>query len=181
MVRIVSVDAETNGLYGAPFAVGVVARGGGLAERQFIGRCPILGPVDEWVDRFVLPALTNVPQTHDSLPALLEAFWAFWRSESEAGPVWCVAHCGTPVEAGLFRRCVEADLPTRQFQAPFPLHEVATLLAAAGHDIRSVESFLKTRAIASPSWGDRHHPLFDAEICLLAVEALLPETVLSGR
>jgi hypothetical protein len=87
--------------------------------------------------------------------------------------VFCVAHCGAPVEAGLFRRCVEADLPARQFQAPFPLHEAGTLLLAAGHDPTTVEGYLRAVGIALPSWAAPHHPLYDAETCLLAVEALL--------
>ena len=177
-MRILSVDAETNGLYGAPFAIGMVVRDTHGADWQFIARCPIDGDIDPWVAEHVLPALAGVAITHPTDDALLAAFWQAYRSEADdataAGETLiCVAHCASPVESGLFRRCVEADPAARQFQAPFPLHDVASMLLMARENPLSVRAFLASRAITVPFDGAAHHPLFDAWTALLATEALL--------
>lgn len=176
--RILAVDAETNGLYGAPFAIAAVARGGGAAPAVFLGRCPLIGPVDPWVDREVIPVMTDIPCTHDGLDALLDDFWLFYRAEVGAAgdeDLVCIAHCAAPVEAGLFRRCVERDPATREFQAPFPLHDLATLLLAAGEDPRAARSYLQKAGLKLPVEDHPHDPLADAWCCLIAAESLLSE------
>ena len=70
--------------------------------------------------------------------------------------------CGWPVETGLLSACV-ADDPTRAFEGPYPLHEVATMLRDAGMDplaeygpeLLSPEEFAAHRA---------HHPVDDARL-----------------
>jgi hypothetical protein len=44
---------------------------------------------------------------------LRDAFWNFWMEYRKKEIA--IADCGAPVEAGLFRSCVEDDLPTREW------------------------------------------------------------------
>ncbi len=156
--RILAVDAETDGLYGDPFAIGAVVldesgrevdRFGGLAGANEVG--------DVWVRANVLPHLGDLP-SFSSRFELRETFWQFWMKHR--GECLCVADVAVPVEAGLFRLCVAVDA-SRTFLGPFPLHDVATLLLALGTDP------LTDRAELLSGWGVtwtgvRHNPVDDA-------------------
>lgn len=167
-MRLISFDAESNGLHGAAFAIGAVMIEGDVVS-EFFARCPIDGPVDPWVAEHVLPALSDASVTHDTAREMRDAFW-LWLASRKAGAV-IVCDCGWPVEAGLLSACV-ADDPARAFAGPYPLHEVATLLLAAGMDPLGnyADKVLNEaeRAAHRP-----HHPVDDARLsALCAVEAL---------
>lgn len=167
-MRLISFDAESNGLHGAAFAVGAVMIEDGIAE-EFFARCPIAEPVDPWVAENVLPALSSASVTHDSARAMRDAFW-FWLTSRKDGAV-VVCDCGWPVEAGLLSACV-ADDPARAFAGPYPLHEVATLLLAAGMD--PIGNYAGTLLSGSELASHRaHHPVDDARLsALCAAEAM---------
>jgi len=42
------------------------------------------------------------------------------------------ADCSWPVEARFLARCVENDFDKREWEGPYPLHEIATVLLLAG-------------------------------------------------
>ena len=154
--RIFSFDAEPEGLYGPPFAIGAVvldeegswlAWFGGWVEPQ-------VGTEHPWV-RERYQAVTTLHR-YDSYQELLDAFWRFWMTHREE--CVCVSDWGSPVESGLMRRCVEVNPEERQFLGPTPLHEVSTALLCAGlnPDIDRIEmSGLAGRAI-------KHNPRDDA-------------------
>jgi hypothetical protein len=129
---IICFDAESNGLHGPAFAVGAVVLDGAGAELEtFYARSPIVGDVDPWVRDNVLPVLADAPITHSTPREMRDAFWAWLAQRKATGMV--VVDCGWPVEAGLLCACV-ADDPSRAFCGPYPLHEVASLMVAAGLD-----------------------------------------------
>lgn len=167
-MKVVSVDAETDGLYGAVIAIGAVARlvydGPAHSDDlgQFTGRIADLSVVqDEWVKEHVLPAIAHLP-CYASGHELREAFWQWWLDQNKNGPVTCVAHMPHPVETGLFRACVEVDLPERQWQGPYPgIHDVATLLLAVHERPDSVDAYMDEHSMQRPE-GSPHDPLYDA-------------------
>lgn len=162
---VFSVDAETDGLYGYAFAIGVIVQ---LPNTRFYfsGRCPDSVVKDDWVKDTVLPAIQDMEITHPSSDALEEAFWKFWMTHKSKIDV-VIAHCGSPVESGLFRRCVERNQSSRCWDGPYPaIHDVATLLLQAGEDPSSVDSYIKKNGLAKPL-GSPHNPLFDAESALI--------------
>lgn len=170
-MRLFSVDAETDGLYGFTFAIAVTVREDGKEVAKFEGRIPDHLVTDSWVRENVLPALSDWPVTHSSVEGLEEAFWCFWIDQKEGATV--IAHCGSPVESGLFRRCVERDLGERQWQGPYPaIHDVATLLLAVGEDAASVDSYLNKNGISVPFSGRSHHPRYDAVVAAVSWEHL---------
>lgn len=167
MQDVLVFDAESNGLHGPVFAIGgVVVRDGRMAE-WFFARCHIEGDVDPWVAANALPALDagfgGSPVTHDTPRAMRDDFWR-WLTTPRENTIVAV-DCGWPVEAGLLTACV-ADDPTRAFKGPYPLHEVATFLVAAGMD-----PLAKYAPIVLPDARDNaHHPVFDAHVSALCVE-----------
>lgn len=170
MSSLFSVDAETDGLYGEAFAIAVAVRVGGQQIASFLGRIPERLVRDEWVRVNVLPEIRGMPVTHNTSDDLEEAFWAFWLDHCYGATV--IAHCGSPVESGLFRRCVERNLEDRKFRGPYPcLHDVGTLLMAHGHDPSSVDSYLGPELKASIA-GSPHHPMHDAVSAAIAWEML---------
>lgn len=162
-MKIISFDAEANGLHGGAFAVGAVLVVEGLVVEEFFARCPIDGPVDPWVTEHVIPALRGSGVTHASAREMRDAFWTWLMSHKQDATIVC--DCGWPVEAGLLSACV-ADDPSRAFEGPYPLHEVATLLLAAGMD--SLANYAEM--LLSPSEREvhrAHHPVDDARLSAL--------------
>lgn len=164
MAKIFSIDAETDGLYGASFAIGVTIREDGVEVARFVVRCPYVG-TNEWVIKNVIPTLSEIPMTHESSVKLEEAFWAFWMTHREDAVV--IAHMPHPVESGLFRRCVERDIPARQWNGPYPsVHDVATLLLILGEPADSVDAYVAKYELAVPD-GESHNPYYDAVVAAL--------------
>jgi len=166
--KVFSVDVETDGLYGAPFAIAAVVwdRDACTTVDKFEGLVDFVCH-DEWVADNVVPIFAEKKPTYAHLEDMLNAFWDFWRKHSGEGTV-VVAHCANPVEAGLFRRCVELDLDQRKFQGPMIIHDVGTLLLMMGADPHSINDFLKKHEIEPPLTGVDHDPSYDAEIALFA-------------
>ena len=153
-MKIFSVDAETDGLYGPVWAIGaaVLDTEPGLVQVWGSQIDPDV-VTDPWVREHVVPAV-NLARV-SSREQLLDEFWAFWMEHRE-GSV-CVADFGAPVEAGLFRACVERDLPGRMWNGPYPLHEVGTALLMAG-----IDPDVDRREFADRLGLDQHNPVHDA-------------------
>lgn len=171
MTKIIGIDAETDGLYGMAFAIAVTVREDGKEVARFEGRTGDNEIKDKWVQKNVLPALKDMPVTHKSSDELEEAFWFFWEAHKDGAAA--IAHMGSPVESGLFRRCVErGDLDSRQFNGPFPLHEVSTALYGRGENPTSVDAYNEKHNLEVPFDGIPHHPSFDAIAAAVAWEHL---------
>lgn len=170
-LKTLSVDAEVDGLYGQTFAIAFTVREKGVETFKWQGRIPDSSVSDEWVKQNVLPKLQDMPITHNTSTELEEAFWSAYMQHKDGATV--IAHCGSPVESGLFRRCVERDLANRQWDAPFPLHDVATALLYAGENPTSVESYMTKYGLTPEFKGATHHPMYDAVVAAQVLEHLL--------
>lgn len=98
----------------------------------------------------------NVPSiaiTHETPKEVRNGFWKKWLEarEAQAAPL---VYCGWPVEAHFLSQCVEDSPEVRTWEAPYPLHELASLLAASGHAPLGHDERLD---------GERpeHHPMSD--------------------
>jgi hypothetical protein len=172
---VLSVDAESIGLYGNIFAVGavVVNEATGAEVEQFYAACPIDDAKDSyrytWLADNVLPALDSYTCT--SRPIVVYEFGKWYEAMmAKYTDLIIVADCGVPVEAFLFRCWVDmdeasrpnADMPQalarqadRQWRAPYPLHEVATAMYMCGLDP-------KATYVRLPAELPAHHPTRDA-------------------
>ncbi len=158
---IFSIDAETIGLYGDHFAVGWSIRSleDGKELESGYESCPFKsakGSDDDrkWVEQNVcihLPKEATVRNPY----GLYQRVWSIWKRVKEQYPkLCCVVDCGYPVEARLFEKCVQIDESARKFNAPYPLHEVATALLMA--NMKSDETPRKEDELPE------HHPTCDA-------------------
>lgn len=175
--RIVCFDGESNGLHGEVFAVGgvVLDAATGREESTFYARAPDPVGADPWVAEHVIPRL-GPELTHPTVRTMREAFWAWLRWQMGQGDgVWVLVDCGWPVEARLLEACVGDDPEGRAFKGPYPLHELATLLTAAGRNPMAAyaEEVLTEGELAD---YHTHHPVWDARVSaragLMAARAL---------
>jgi hypothetical protein len=158
VAKLFSFDAETNGLYGEVWAVGAVLLGAARTEAgmfpvTFSGQLDPSVVTDPWTREHVVPVV-DLPR-YETRVELLDTFWAFWLAHRTGAD--CVGDFAAPVEAGLFRACVELDVAGRQWNGPYPLHELGTLLLARGLDPE-----LDRREFAGRLDLVAHDPLADA-------------------
>jgi hypothetical protein len=171
-MKILSVDAETNGLHGQPFAIGAICTDDTGTANTYLARCPIDGPTDPWVAANVLPALngiTNRFAADDNPYASMLADFAAWYDHQQDGDPVVIAHVGVPVEARLFADMVRV-LGRDPFSGPFPLHDLATLLYAGGWDPLSADNYITRNGLAVPvaAGMSPHNPLYDAAVAEVA-------------
>lgn len=164
--KILSLDAETNGLWGGAFAIGAVIYKDGKEIRTFYGRCPIEGEVNSWVEGNVLPQMVDMPETAKNYVELLKQFADFYLAEKENADI--IVHMGVPVEAKVF-----LDMHTLgiigDWDAPYPLIDIAGNLLQAGFDPTSVDQYNKDHGITvpTPEPGGTHNPLYDSRAAAL--------------
>ena len=155
-MKIFCFDAETDGLYGEVWAIGAVVLDDDMVTHSFGYRLDADVVTDPWVRRCVVPAVVGHIGTAESREQMLDGFWEFWTEHRD--DALAVADFGAPVEAGLFRACVELDRENRQWLGPYPLHELGTALLAAG-----VDPDVDRRAFCSrPSDLPNHNPVGDS-------------------
>ena len=169
MTTIVSIDAECNGLAGRAFCVAASWSNRETELDLVVYRCPINGTPDPWVVDNVLPALVDVPQTHDTYEEMLDDLRAVidtWGGKQTP----MLGHVIWPVEARLLLDMYPAE---RIWRGPYPLLDVASILHARGYEPTSVDSYLTTHGIPVPS-GSPHHPLYDARAAERCSRHLMP-------
>ena len=138
MTKYMVFDVESIGLHGEGFAVGyVVVDGNGVELEACLLHCaPDFatgnGVNRRWIEEN-LPEL-NPNQGKCDDPAVVRlSFWQAWLKWKERGAtLW--ADCAWPVEARFLARCVDDDIASREWEGPYPLHEIATVALACGRD-----------------------------------------------
>ncbi len=162
-------DVESIGLHGEAYAVaGIVIDQTGFEHRAFkfsVDPKICAGDMDDhfWVKE-------NVPSiqfTHESTKEMRDDFWDLWKTAKEDFPgIAMAAECSWPVEAGFLSACVRDDRHERKWEGPYPLHDVASFMQAAGMDPMATYDRL-------PSEEPKHCPLADSrQSARLLIEAL---------
>lgn len=163
-------DVESNGLHGEAFAVAYVVYKDGtlVAENSF--SCPpsyAAGLRDDitWVSKNV----PELPQTHTSVGGVLDAFWDAWIAWKDQG-AQMFAECAWPVEARFLIECIKRQGAESNWNGPYPLHEIASFMAAAGMDPMASYPYEEGET--------KHDPLSDARqsarLLRMALEKLTP-------
>jgi len=157
-----SIDAETNGLWGRAFSVAAIVYEDGTETARFVGRCPIDGKADSFVAEKVLPEMAGITETHGSYPEMLEDFSKFYMDHKQDADI--IAHIIVPVESSLIRDMHDFGY-IGDWDAPFPLIDLAGMLRMAGFSPSSVDDYnIKHGISANPVdfSGGTHNPLYDA-------------------
>lgn len=157
-MKLVCFDVESNGLHGLPFAVGGVVYDTveKCCDSEILYRADLPdGVTNQWVRDNVLPAMEGVAVTHRDHFAMCDAFWAWLQQHKQ--DAYVIVDVGYPVESRFLLMCQEID-SLREWEAPYPLHELASILLAAGLDpdmprFENEQSHLQ------------HNPLEDAKRC----------------
>jgi len=161
--KVLSFDAETNGLWGEAFAIGaLVYDENGVEIARFVGRCPIEGTVDKWVETNVLPQITGIPVTHKDYESLLAEFAKFYLANKADTDI--IVHMGVPVEAKLLLDMHQYGV-IGDWDGPYPLIDLAGNLQQVGEDPTSVDSYLKKYGLTVGEFeGGTHNPLYDSAV-----------------
>lgn len=159
-------DVESVGLHGEGFAVGYILIDADGAQYE-VGRyaCPLeMAAGDEEGRRWVVENCPVIPATHTTATLVRERFWRAWLAAKALGAV-LVADCAWPVEARFLAACVDDDPEQRAWEGPYPLHELASFMVAAGMDPMATHDRLPDEPL--------HDPLGDArQSARLLVRAL---------
>jgi len=158
MKKIISIDAETNGLYGKAFSISAVLEENGIITSVTF-RCPIEGVTNEFVRDNVLPVMEDIPMTHGSYKWMLNDFIDFYMENKNDAEI--IVHMGVPVEAKLFIDAREFGF-IGDFDAPYPLIDISAFPEIG----TSVDTYNKNNNIVVV--GNCHNPLYD---CIAALEA----------
>lgn len=168
-------DVESIGLHGEGWTVGfVVVDATGLPFGTGKYAClPSMAAGSEegriWVAANCPPMLTNCSTTHE----VRRRFWQDWLVWKERGAV-LVADCQWPVEARFLIACIDDAPDERGWSGPYPMHELASFMLAAGMDPMKEYERLPDEP--------KHDPLGDArQSARLLVQALARLEVTSGQ
>lgn len=149
-------DCESIGLHGETFAVGhvvITADGNQVGGTRYA--CPPHRAQGEQEGRaWVAENCPPIEETHFRPKAVRDAFWKDWLYWKERGAV-LIADCAWPVEAGFLMECIADDPDRRAWQGPYPLHELASFMVAAGMDPHATYERLPDEPM--------HDPLGDAK------------------
>jgi hypothetical protein len=159
---IFSFDVETIGLYGGVFALGacVINEDGVELESLFLKTNHRYVSGTNLNFNFVaLKILPSILTKDDNCMSELEIrtkFWNFYiQCKIKYPDMIVVVDCGYPCEAGFLRACVNDNISEREFLAPFPLHELGTLILSKGEDPKEERERAQNETPA-------HNPLCDA-------------------
>ena len=160
MRKILSFDAETDGLWGQAFTIGALVYDENGAEvARFTGRLDTEA-TNVWVRENVIPKITGIPVTHTDYNAMLADFAKFYLANKEGADV--VVHMGYIVEARILRDMHDRGL-IGDWDGPYPLFDLSGNLQAAGSDPTSVDKFVTECGLSVGEFeGGTHNPLYDS-------------------
>lgn len=152
-------DVESIGLHGEAFAVAGGVYIAGAAQWEFVFACPTEEATGTPEDRRWIKE--NVPQleaTHRIPKTMRQSFWEKLKIARERySDILMAVECGWPVEAKFLEECISDDKEARKWSGPYPLHEIASFMFAAGMD--PMASYKRTFS-ESPA----HSPLADVRL-----------------
>lgn len=157
-IKVLSLDAETNGLWGTAFQIAAVLYDHGTVI-TFNGQCPIECEINPWVKDNVLPYVDGV--MYRSYYLLLKDFMEWYKAHKEDADV--IVHVGLPVEARLFIDAHNYGF-IGDWDAPFPLIDISAIPEIG----TSVDNYNKKHSIKVPYKGNIHNALYDSWAALVA-------------
>jgi hypothetical protein len=172
MTRILSIDCESNGLWGEIFAIGATVLASDGTIQATFGAKISLPEYTEWVKENVLLGLLGMRE-YPCYTDLLKEFGNFYHIWKKNAAIIC--HMGYIVEARLLRDMHDAKI-IDDFGGPYPFHDVAGNLDQAGHDPTSVDKYFARMVNDGHAPAGmrirKHHPIDDALVAALVYRDL---------
>lgn len=154
MKKVLFLDVESDGLYGEPFAfglvVGEISDKGEVSVQEKVGFRSDIEVKNSWVRENVLPHLNSLSVVpHEEL---FEKFYKLYKKYKDQGyELW--VDVGYPVETNFLAK-VFGSKEERMFEGPYPLYDLGNFL---NPDVSRAEFSGK---------GYTHNPVDDAEASL---------------
>ena len=153
-----SIDAESDGLWGDIFAVAaIIYDNAGVEVDKILLRLPSVYVNNEWVKENVLPNLDFAP-THTDYTSMLKDFADFYKKYQEG--YRALYHMGHIVESYLFRELRNLNL-IGDFDAPYTPVEVSVYLDMIGERADSVDKYIEKYNVKVEYCRAPHNPLYD--------------------
>ncbi len=152
-------DVESIGLYGDPFAVGLVLmnKDGDIFRQRWYGCNLEKHPAFMWSrPEDVKWCINNIPKhVKDGNCTIEEMYSSFTTLLSSAikQNYSIIADCPFPVEVNFLVNCERRD---RTYIGPYPLYDVSSILSALGKD--PMEEYPREEG------QTKHHPMWDAYV-----------------
>lgn len=158
--KVMSWDAETNGLWGRAFSIGAIVQNEDGTLEEFVLRCPIEGDVVPWVAENVLPAIEGIEVNCTSYHEMLEKFSEFLAAHKDHTTL---VHMGHIVESKVIRDMHDLKI-IGDWDAPYLWYDVCVLEGIGD----STDTFNREHGVKIPDCGSPHNPLYDSYSALLA-------------
>jgi hypothetical protein len=169
-MKIISIDVETLSLRGEAFAVSfIIEEDDKIMKADTFRRTVKDDEPCEFVKNNVIPNM-SCAITHEDRNLFLFDIAQFWLENKENAVV--IAHCAAPVEAELFQLLHRENL-IGEFDGPFPLHEVASMLLLKNENPLSVDEYVEKHNIRIDHIGTTHDPEYDAVVALEVFKHLI--------
>ena len=149
-------DVESIGLHGEGYAVGfvVIDKDGTELDSGVLACPPEKASGDDPDRKWVAENIPPIASNHLNPNNVRVYFWEKWMEWKAKGALM-FAECAWPVEARFLIQCIEWDVNERRWHGPYPLHDVASVMLAAGMDPMANYD-------REPNELPKHDPLADA-------------------
>lgn len=140
-MRVMVIDVESVGLHGEGFWAAWVLVDLANPKFQVLEEGSYYSPEcladgsDEgrsWIAENVDPSFMREGVLCANPGVVRSMFWGDWKRLKEQGAVMA-GECIWPVESGFLSACVADDL-SREWEGPYPLYDISTLIKCAGAD-----------------------------------------------
>lgn len=153
------IDVESIGLYGEAFAVAGVIMSCNKIIEEFLFACNpevAKGTISnrEWITKNVQLSYSDF--NCSSTIQLRYLFWnKFIELKNKYPELIICGECIYPVEANFFAQCIKDDEQNREWEGPYPLHDISSMIFMTG-----VDPLQKVERIENEL--PEHNPLADA-------------------
>lgn len=169
--KVMVIDVESDGLYGESFAIGaVILNKDGSIYKKFSGVCHEEPIHNQFVLNNVLPSLKAKDIVeYETRKELRKVFYEWYMKFKDICTVW--ADFGVPVESNMIRLMIDEN--GKEFDGPYPLHEIDTFLLARGYK-SDLDRYDFIQDILPDYYKQeenklKHNPLYDSYISGLAL------------
>ncbi|MDO4720344.1 MAG: hypothetical protein Q4A78_06755 [Peptostreptococcaceae bacterium] len=151
---IMSIDVETNGLWGEPFALAAIMYDPeGKEVDRLVARCPVQTPIHPFVQENVLPAMKDIEITHPTYSNMLKDFSDFWMKHTDKAIM--LVHMGHICEARLIKDMRNGQF-VDEFEAPFRWYDTCLFFEDKLQDYIKENGIIIDEVEKKP-----HSPLYD--------------------
>lgn len=163
--NILVFDVESTNLHGKAFAVGaiVIDANGKQIDSLSLKSKESEKDAGDWVKQNVIPFIKHL-QTVETDRELRDKFWEFYLKHKKDSYIW--ADVAYPVETNFLEQVFNDNPYGREFEMPYPLHDVAN----------HIHTNIDRAEFSELSGVIKHDPYWDAKssaFCLLKVRASL--------